>query len=69
MSTLDRLKAAVEHLERMESNKVYFYAMAAACRPELKDKMDKHLQHAVEGAQQDVRNIVKLAGELLEEVK
>lgn len=42
--------------------------MAAACRPELKDKMDKHLQHAIEGAQQDVRNIATIADELLKEI-
>ena len=68
MSTIDRLKSAIDHLERMEYNKTHFYAMAAACRPALRDKMDKHLQHAIESAQQDVRNIAAIANELLKEI-
>lgn len=68
MSTIDKLKQTLDHLERMESNKVHFYAMRAACRPELLDKMDKHLRHAFAGAKQDAARILELSIELQREM-
>ena len=67
MNTLKKLKSAIDHLERMEFNTTHFYAMGAVCRPELVDKMNKHLQHAISGAKQDIANIVELANKLQKE--
>lgn len=67
MSTIEKIQQTLDHLERMESNKFHFYAMRAACRPDLVDKMDKHLQHAITGAGQDVRRLHELTEQLLRE--
>lgn len=68
MKTIELLKQTITHMERMESNKTHFYAMRAACRPELLDKMEKHLQHAIVGAKQDAARISELAVELQKEL-
>lgn len=67
MTALESLKSSIDHLEQMESNKTHFYAMRAVCKPEHLYGIERHLQHAISGADQDRRNILKYAAQLAEE--
>lgn len=66
-TTLDKLKASIDHLEDMNENIARFHALRAVCMKKHAKKIEFHLQQLMDCAKQDRKNIAQYAAQLLQE--